>query len=281
MKRILACIALLISAGCSHNNVAKFYKDASGGASTGLSPAGAAIYSGATEIRSTDDQIRDGTILMRRGYAFLGNSSYTAGASYNPTEKEIREHAARIGADYVLVSTLSAGSSQAVIPVPQFHPGQTSVTYSSGNINSYASSGGVAARGTTNYQASSTTRTAPSTTSTLVPISVARYQFDATFWKKSKPPILGVNSDYIPNEVRQSIGRSSGAFLKLIIDDSPAFRANLLPGDVIVQLGDTIIETPLDLNAAVAANAGRTVQLRLIRSNTEKLVQVRLNPKSN
>ena len=59
---------------------------------------------------------------------------------------------------------------------------------------------------------------------------------------------LGLYVMLVPPELRASLKRNTGAYVKSVADRSPAFFANILPGDVIVRTGSMEVRTPEDLN---------------------------------
>jgi hypothetical protein len=98
MKRAMLLLVLVV-AGCA-NPYAKFYQ---GTPDARVSP----YYVSSNEelkIFSTDDFTRDIKALIRKGYMPVGQSAFNAGSN-SVTEAQLREHAAKIGAHVVLVSS--------------------------------------------------------------------------------------------------------------------------------------------------------------------------------
>jgi S1-C subfamily serine protease len=58
------------------------------------------------------------------------------------------------------------------------------------------------------------------------------------------------------------------------MDDSPAARAGLARGDLIVAAGGRPASTPDDLFDALQAARGSTVELSIVRGTDERTVQV-------
>jgi S1-C subfamily serine protease len=58
------------------------------------------------------------------------------------------------------------------------------------------------------------------------------------------------------------------------MDDSPAARAGLAKGDLIVAAGGRPARTPDDLFDALQAAQGGTVELNIVRGTDERTVQV-------
>lgn len=274
---VFALVALL--SGCATNNFTKFYRDQTAGVSPAVLNENLKPFSGTTQVFSSNDLQRDGKDLMRRGYLVLGESAFEAGG--NNTDAQLKEQAKLVGADLVLYATKFERSEQSYVPLVQYNPGQTSTTYSSGtaNANVYGSNG-VSAYGTANSSGYSTT-TSPGTFSTqVVPITVQRYAYNAIYWRQEKPRVLGVQTDNLPDEMRMALKRNTGAIIKMVINDSPAFRANLLPGDVLIKIDDTSIDSSEDFTQKVPTFAGKECVLTVLRDGKETKLPVKLNPRS-
>ena len=65
-----------------------------------------------------------------------------------------------------------------------------------------------------------------------------------------------------------------------LITCSPAFKANILTGDVVVQIADQEVLTPEDFSQLLDVYAGKTVAIVVIRGSNRMSVDVRLNPAS-
>ncbi|TAK92129.1 MAG: DegQ family serine endoprotease [Burkholderiaceae bacterium] len=90
---------------------------------------------------------------------------------------------------------------------------------------------------------------------------------------------LGVRAGPITSEMAESmkLDKTGGAFVAQVIEGSPAERAGLQSGDVIVQFDGKTIESSADLPRLVgAAKPGSTVSLRLWRNGASKTVMVTL-----
>jgi S1-C subfamily serine protease len=71
------------------------------------------------------------------------------------------------------------------------------------------------------------------------------------------------------------LGRNHGVYVLDVLNDQPAHRAGILAGDVITQFNGTVINTPLDLQSAVAGTpVGATVQVQVMRKKARQMVQL-------
>lgn len=262
--------------GCATNYVAKFYHDFTAGTPTVQVNKRLMPYSGITKVYSSADQQKDCDILAQHGYIIIGGSEFEG--SVTVTEGQLMEQGKKVGADIVLFSSNFKGSSQSVVPFVQYHPGATSTTYSSGTVHATAYGTGGRAYGTATYSGTSTTTSPGSFSTSMMPVTVHRYGYTATFLRKGRPPVLGILPGEIPASIKKRLDRNSGAYVNIVIDDSPAFHSNILVGDIVIALNDTEIMTPQHLLRALQSMPTRTISVRLIRDGAEKTVPVILNP---
>ncbi|PON14688.1 hypothetical protein C2W62_27765 [Candidatus Entotheonella serta] len=68
---------------------------------------------------------------------------------------------------------------------------------------------------------------------------------------------------------------NSGVYVLDVLNDQPAHRAGIVAGDVITRFNGTTIQTPLDLQSAVASTpVGTTVQIQLVRKKAQQVLQL-------
>ena len=263
---VFLAIAILWS-GCV-NGFTKLYQDRTANFPPAVVNARLQPYSGNTQVFSSNDLVRDGADLFRRGYVLIGESAFEGGGDV--TKGQLMEQARLVGADIVLYSSRFDRTDQAYVPVMQYHPGQTSTTYSSGTVNTAYGSG--------QYNGYSTT-TSPGTFSTTeVPVAVRRFDYDAVFWRQGKPPVFGIDAVNLPDEMRSALKRNTGILVTNVVNDSPAFRANIVPGDIIIMVDDIAINSTHDGNVQQYAFAGKECVLTILRDGKEIKIPVKLNP---
>ena len=270
---LVGVCALINLTGCmtTPNGFSQFYQDKAGPSITNLPP-----YSGSTKIYTASNPTNDEKGLYRNGYFLIGVSAFQGPPQ---SDGAVMSQAKKVGADVVLLSSAYLGSQQTAVPWIQYQPGQTYTTTSSGTVNANAYGSGGYAYGTGNYYGSSTT-TSPGTFSTqVIPVTVHRYQYEAGFFRKAKPPILGAWPQPLPSEVRQRLERNTGVFAWVVIAGSPAFGANILDGDVILKMNGEDVASVEDYGEKLTRLAGQKVDVEIWRNEQFKTIAVQLNSK--
>jgi serine protease Do len=90
---------------------------------------------------------------------------------------------------------------------------------------------------------------------------------------------LGVSIQELTPDLTQGMGLNSGegALVAAVQDGSPAEKAGLRPGDVVVGFGEHDITSPRDLSRVVAeAASGATVPVRIWRDGSQRTIDVRI-----
>ncbi|WIM04713.1 MAG: PDZ domain-containing protein [Candidatus Nitricoxidivorans perseverans] len=205
------------------------------------------------KIYSTSDFGRDRKALMQKGYMPVGDSSFNAGAN-TVTEAQLREQASKIGAHLVLVSSKFTHAVSGAIPLTL---PDTTTSYSSGSATAYGSGGSVTAYG-------SSTTTTYGTQTTYIPYTVNRSDFNAIYFVKVKPKI-GFIAEPLNDETKRMLQSNSGVRVDIVVEGSPAFEANVLPGDVLVSFGGESVRSIEHYQELLKALSGETVEVVLNR----------------
>ena len=92
------------------------------------------------------------------------------------------------------------------------------------------------------------------------------------------PPKLGIaiTPRHVARRLRRAVGLpdADGLLVREVMEDSPAARANLAPGDLIIAAGDRPVRSMDDLFDALRAARGGTLQLVVVRGTDERTIQV-------
>src|SRR5262249_35503171 len=113
-----------------------------------------------------------------------------------------------------------------------------------------------------------------------IPINVAtKVQEQLVAHGKVTRGRLGISVQEVNQALAQSFNlpKPSGALVDSVEPDSPASKAGLKPGDVIVQLGDDLIDHSGDLPEHVAdIKPGTDTQLKIIRKGQPMTLSVKV-----
>lgn len=220
-------------------------------------------------FRGSSDKTKDAQVMMENGYFPIGFSCFNASRI---KKSDIISEAKNLRACAVVVYAKYTNTISGVAPLlwPTI---QTSTTSLSGTI---LGSGG----GGANLFGSGQTITY-GTQVLSVPYNVTRYDFAAVYFIRVKPEVLGIIPKPLSPELRQKIGSNKGVLVFAVVKDSPAFRADILEGDIIKRIGD--IEVTGDAKNSdeiIQKYAGKKVTILLIRDGNEITKEVQCNPRS-
>ena len=260
MKRFLLLSLYLVLTACA-NPYEKFYRGVPDARTT-------PNYIPSTEplkIYATNDFVRDAEVLGVKGYAAIGESSFTAGSD-KATEEQLKQQATKIGAQAVLISTKYAGTISGAIPITL--PNNTT-SYTSGNATAYGPNGSVTAYG-------NATTTTYGTQTTMMPYSVQRSSFDAVYFIKRKYS-LGVQTQALTDDERKLIQTNSGVHVKFVIEGTPAYTADIFKGDLILKLGEDRVQSTDQFSSLAAKYRGQLVTVTIYREGKLIEKQVQLN----
>jgi len=90
---------------------------------------------------------------------------------------------------------------------------------------------------------------------------------------------LGIFSQSLTPELREGLDyRGEGVLVNRVVENSPAERAGIEKGDVIVSVDQRSIESPDDLARAIRSqSAGDRVSIRIVRDGERRTVEARLS----
>ena len=92
-------------------------------------------------------------------------------------------------------------------------------------------------------------------------------------------PILGLHVIKLTtkNSDTKETQQEKGLKVIAVIKDSPAFKAGIQKGDVIIALNDVNTESPEDFSKSVFKQQGNKVKIKYARDDEEKEVSAELN----
>ena len=215
---------------------------------------------------------RKSEILMLKmyedGYLFIGGSSFNAVKA--PME-DLVAHAKSLKACLVLFDSKYSHTASGVVPITQYHPGETYHVKTNGTITANSN--------TYSYNQYSKVK-GPSTVSTeYIPYENRRYDVLALFFIKLKnPKYLGLFLGESPLELRKKLDQNP-AYVKAVRKGGPADRANIVAGDAIISVNGVKCVYSNDnfsCQKIVEENHGKEVTLAVYRDGVtlEKRVTV-------
>ncbi len=97
------------------------------------------------------------------------------------------------------------------------------------------------------------------------------------YYVRFKLPFGATFRDLRPEEASQ-VGSAGGVAIGAVVTDSPASRANLLSGDIVLKCDGTAIVDRADFQNRLRARAGHPVTLTIVRNGETLQRMVRLGP---
>lgn len=91
-----------------------------------------------------------------------------------------------------------------------------------------------------------------------------------TGWRSG---VLGIEAESLPPQLAEYFGVKEGVLVRSVKPDSPAAKAGLRAGDVIVKAGDERVSKPRDVSR-VLRSADKPLQLTIVRDKREMTVSV-------
>jgi hypothetical protein len=190
----------------------------------------------------------------RQGYVLIGSSSFTSGRP--ESEQDAIDQGVAVGADLVIILDPEyQGSVTANVPITV--PTTTTST-TSGTANIYGS-------GTPALVYGNATTTTQGTSTTFVPMTVQRSAYAAGYFVK-KHYIFGALYRDLNDGERQQLQTNRGEYVGFIIDNSPAYNSDILPGDVIVAINGQTPNGVAGLTELITANRGRAIEVTIVRA---------------
>ena len=92
-----------------------------------------------------------------------------------------------------------------------------------------------------------------------------------------KTGTFGAQFTPIPDDLRTKLQRNTGVFVAAVVDDSPAFKANVMRGDVIVEIAGKPLATVQELMDFLESHAGQRTGFTVLRDARTIEIQVHLN----
>jgi hypothetical protein len=213
-------------------------------------------------IPSTGNGDNDLDVMWQRGFAPLGHTSFSTS---NDKSKDAIRLAKKLKARYLTLGVGLESSSAASIPLT-LPSSTTSTTY--GSVSAVGSGG--FANGT--YSGTTTTS---GTKTTYIPITINRFQKTAVYWAEVPKKGVGILTRELTPEEFTRLETRRAWVVRSVRDKSPAYYADILPGDIIAQVNGL----PVDADTWWAEiKTGKPLQLKVMRNWQEREMKLEVPP---
>lgn len=260
---IFILVATAISS-CASNPYKEFYFDQAGGVDLKNDIRVAKVSTSPELIYGTNVE-KDSLAMAEKGYMRVGYSSFNAA---NIDQRLALEQAKAIGAHVVVIYSQYTKTESGVMPITT---PTTQTSHTSVNATAFGNNGRWA---TANANGTTTTY---GTQTQYVPYSVDRYDHFAEYWVKSKPPVFGVYVKDLSADKRRDLASNKGVEITAVIMGSPAFKADILIGDVIRKIGPHEIYSQKEFNEVMPQMQGKKASIVLIRNGKTITKEIRFN----
>ncbi|HVI89972.1 MAG TPA: PDZ domain-containing protein [Dongiaceae bacterium] len=238
---LLVAMCSLLSA-CVGNGYQEFYQPAPYAPNAIATPT---PFTGAPQVMASSGNLDDDEAHMyEKGLGLVGAASFTGPAE--PEANAITQ-AQTVHASVVLISSHYQSTATGATPITT---PTTTTAYSNGTVGGYGYSG---------------TTTVYGTQTTYIPYSIDRYEQMAAFFAPLTRAGLGVYLMQVPTDVRQRIGKNGGVMVRTVRHESPAYVANIVPGDVILSVDGKTLEQE-NYGTIIVSTIGRSVKYEIWRS---------------
>jgi len=265
VKNVAVVIFVLSLTGCAGvNGYSKFYQPLPGATPESIAQTRVAPPPETPLVMHSANPI-DPKAFIRQGYAPIGYSSFNSG--HNEPDSEAIDQAKKIGADLVVIANPSyTGSITSQIPLTQ---PTTTTSQTNGSATAYGPGGTVTAYG------NSTTTTYDSRT-TYIPMTVSRYNYGAFYFIKRKFG-FGVHWRTLNGGERQLLQSNNGLYVDIVVNGTPAFRSDILTGDIIESINGMKVYDMKMANDLLAQSKGKVITLTIYRNGHLIIKSVKLN----
>lgn len=213
------------------------------------------------KLITSENMKKDIMSMLQNGYFLIGKARFT---SPPINEKQAFKQAREIGADVVFVKKDYVTTKTKSVSITEWLPERKVTT-----------------RETSTYQKDPSAqpsvykreviRTIEGESYTrYVPQSIDYYDYSATFWKKTKPLRFGVLARALDEETKKRLQSNRGVIVKVVVNKSPAYNADILLDDIIIQFAGETVAGPEDFFGKIRTHTGQTVTVKIIRDGKPK-----------
>lgn len=218
-------------------------------------------YAAPPELKgSSGNSERDIAYMWSEGFAPVGYSSFNGPAE---SQSAALKQAKAVGARFVVVDARYVSTITGSIPVTT---PTTSTSYTSGTVSSGRTSG--------TYSGTVTTR---GSTTSYIPYSIDRYDQSAVYFAPLERRGLGTYGAPVSPQQARQIGTNKGYYVEAVRRGSPAFDADILPGDVLLEINSAPIMDFETYRTALRAAYGTRARILVLRGGRRVAIEVPLS----
>ncbi|KAB7886409.1 hypothetical protein GA417_05520 [Poseidonibacter ostreae] len=186
------------------------------------------------------DEVNELISSLKNGYRIIGSSDYSSAQKVNLNQ--LKEFGKSLGADSILGNKEYLRTTSGVMPMTNYHAGQTYSFNSYGNsntrTNSYNNRGTIAYRnsyGTSNTHG--TINTPGYTTTTYMPYQRNVNKYHIYFLKKvdTSKMLFGATFKEIDSTTRQELSTNRGCQVNYVYNDTLAYKSDVMDFDIILE----------------------------------------------
>ena len=106
-----------------------------------------------------------------------------------------------------------------------------------------------------------------------------QYKYYASYWAKLPTPLLGVHIIKLASRDAETeqVVEKKGLKVLAVIKDSPAAKAGLLSGDVLLKISDVELNKPEELSPLVRKLQGQNVAIEYERGGNKNIAKAQIN----
>ena len=102
------------------------------------------------------------------------------------------------------------------------------------------------------------------------------FEYVATYWNRAHEPRFGVPVSQPDDQVRKATQTNRGVVVKVVVNGSPAFKADLFRDDVILRFAEEDIFDTDKFFQLIVSHAGQEVEFEFWRDGKIKKQRVAL-----
>ena len=109
-----------------------------------------------------------------------------------------------------------------------------------------------------------------------------QYKYYASYWAKLPAPLLGVHIIKLASRDAETeqVVEKKGLKILAVIKDSPAAKAGLLRGDVLLKISDVELNKPEELSSVVRKFQGQDVVIEYARNDVKVATKAQINSRN-